>query len=29
MRVRFPVRAPDDETEGRLRDFVAAFRAAV
>jgi len=29
LRVRFPVRAPDDETEARLRDFVAAFRSAV
>jgi probable F420-dependent oxidoreductase len=29
LRVRFPVRTPDDETEARLRDFVAAFRAAV
>jgi alkanesulfonate monooxygenase SsuD/methylene tetrahydromethanopterin reductase-like flavin-dependent oxidoreductase (luciferase family) len=29
LRVRFPARAPDDESEARLRDFVAAFRAAV
>jgi probable F420-dependent oxidoreductase len=28
LRVRFPVRARDDETEARLRDFVAAFRSA-
>ena len=29
LRVRLPVREPDAETEARLRDFVAAFRAAV
>ena len=28
VRVRFPVRAPDAETEAILRDFVAAFRVA-
>jgi probable F420-dependent oxidoreductase len=29
LRVRFPMREPDAETEARLRDFVAAFRTAV
>jgi probable F420-dependent oxidoreductase len=29
LRVRLPLREPNAETEARLRDFVAAFRAAV